>query len=188
MENNSAAGPTPDEASLVLAEALDARDRFTAALVLPSYFFASLGVVIAAQIATSAVGIAAQDLAGWLLVIAGWAALAVVAGVQLTRFRRANGVRVRGLADRVVLGATEAAGVAYAAALAAGIWAAFEGAGWLVAASSLAGGVAYAWSGRRWWRAYRSDPARHGRDVSQLVLACLALAGLVGAVVLLTAG
>lgn len=34
---------------------------------------------------------------------------------------------------------------------------------WLVACSSLAGGAAYAWSGRRWWRIYQGDPAAHGR-------------------------
>jgi hypothetical protein len=188
MESDPARPPTPDEASLALAGALGARRRLTDSLVLPSYFFSSLGIVIAAQIATSAVGLTSQDLWGWFVVIAGWTALAVVAGLQLARFRRLNGVRVGGLAHRVVLGTSHAAAVSYGAALAAGIWSALEGATWLVLCSSMAGGAAYAWSGRRWWQAYRGDPAGHGRRQSVVYLACASVLAVVGAVALLTAG
>jgi hypothetical protein len=188
MESEPDRSPTRDEASLALADALDARRRLTDSLVLPSWFFSSIGAVIAVQIATSAVGLAAQDATGWWIVVGGWGALAVVAGVQLARFRRSNGVRVAGLTSRVVLGTSNGAAVSYGAALAAGIWSALEGRTWLVVCSSLAGGLAYAWSGRRWWQGYLGDPARHGRGESALLLAGVLVLALVGAVVLLTAG
>ena len=167
---------------------MGARRRLTDGLTLPSYFFSSLGVVIAAQLATSAVGLASQDLAGWSLVVTGWIALAVVAGVQLARFRRSNGVRVAGLTGRVVLGTSNAAAVSYGAALAAGLWSALEGVAWLVVASAVAGGAAYAWSGRRWWQAYRGDPVLHSRHHSAVLVAGVSALALAGAVVLLTAG
>ncbi len=176
---------TPDEATLALADADSARRRLTGTLALPAYFFTSIGVVIAAQIATSAVGLASQDLTGWSVVVAGWIALGAVAGIQLTRFRRLNGVRIAGLTHRVVLGTSNAAAVSYGAALAAAIWSALVGAGWLVLLSALAGGAAYAWSGRRWWQAYRGDPAEHGRGPSTLYLTGAGVLALVGAVVLL---
>ncbi len=188
MENEPASTPTPDEASLALTGAVDARRRLTDSLVLPSFFFSSIGLVIAAQICTSAVGLARQDLSGWLLIVAGWAALALVAGVQLWRFRRLNGVWVSGLAHRVVLGTAETAAVAYGLGFAGAIWAALEGAGWLVAGSSLAGGVAYAWSGRHWWGAYRGDPGTYARPVSRALLASGGAVAAIGAVVLLVTG
>ena len=184
MENK----PTADEASLALADALDARRRLADDLTLPSSFFTSIGVVIAVQIATSAVGLASQDLRGWLVVIAGWVALAAVGAFQLTRFRRANGVRVAGLTHRVVLGTSNAAAVSYAAALAAALWSALAGVEWLVLCSAVAGGAAYAWSGRRWWQAYRGDPGAYGRGPSRVYLAGAAVLALVGAVVLLVTG
>jgi hypothetical protein len=188
MENEPVRPPTRDEASLALAGALGARRRLAESLVLPSYFFSSLGVVIAAQLATSAVGLTSQDRRGWLVVVSGWIALVVVAGIQLARFRRLNGVRVAGLTHRVVLGTGNEAAVSYGTALAAGIWSALEGVPWLVLCSSLAGGVAYAWSGQRWWQAYRGDPATHGRRESRVYLAGASVLALVGAVLLLTAG
>jgi len=188
MENTSHPSPNDDEASLALTGALDARRRLTDSLVLPSFFFSSIGVVVAAQIATSAVGLARQNLSGWLLTVAGWAALALVAGVQLWRFRRLNGVWVSGLAHRVVLGTAESAAVAYGLGFAGAIWAALEGVGWLVAGSSVAGGIAYAWSGRRWWGSYRGDPGTYGRPASRTLLASGGALAAIGAVVLLVTG
>ncbi len=185
MENERPARPTPDEASLALADADSARRRLTGTLVLPSYFFTSIGVVVATQIATSAIGLASQDLAGWAVVVAGWIALGVVAGIQLTRFRRLNGVRVAGLTHSVVLGTNTAAVVSYGAALAAAIWSALLGADGLVLGSAAVGGAAYAWSGRRWWQAYRGDPGTHGRGPSTIYLTGACVLALVGAVVLL---
>lgn len=141
------------------------------ALVLPSWFFTSLAAAIATQIATTAVAIAENAL--WLLV-AGLAVFVAVAAAQLLRFRRINGAWLGGLASRVVLGTASAASIAYAAALAGGVWAAY-GARWgLVAICSLAGGGAYALSGRRWMRSYRADPSAQARGESPAQLAVLA--------------
>jgi hypothetical protein len=38
----------------------------------------------------------------------------------------------------------------------------------LVALASVAGGAAYAVSGRRWWRGYLGDPVKHARAESGL--------------------
>jgi hypothetical protein len=114
--------------------------------------------------------------------------LGAVAVVQLARFRRSNGVRVAGLTGRVVLGTSTAASLSYAAGLAAGVWSALQGVVWLVLVSSLAGGAAYARSGRRWWLGYRRDPAADSRGESGIYLVCLSVLALAGAVVLLTAG
>ena len=129
-----------------------------------------MSVAIAVQIATTAVGLGGD--APWL-VAGGLAVFAAVAGVQLARFRRVNGVWLGGFASRVVLGTATAASVSYAVALAAAIWSAYADRWWLVALWSAVGGVAYALSGSRWMRRYRGDPAAHARGES---LAWLALA------------
>ncbi len=96
-----------------------------------------------------------------------------VAGVQLARFRQLNGIWLRGLLSRVVLGTETHASVAYGVAATGAIVAAFYTRWWLVISCSIIGGAAYARSGRRWLRAYRSAPAAHARGES---LAWLALA------------
>ena len=143
----------------------------------PSWFFASLGVAIAVQIATTAVGLG--DGAPWLIV-AGLAVFAAVAGVQLARFRRVNGVWLGGFASRVVLGTATAASVSYAVALAAAIWAAYGDRWWLVALWSAVGGAAYALSGRRWMRTYRARSGGHARGESLAWLALMTAAALGG--------
>ena len=60
------------------------------------------------------------------------------------------------------------------------IWAAYEAKGWLVALCSIAGGAAYALAGRRWLRAYRAEPAVHGRGESAAWLALTAAVGIAG--------
>ena len=107
----------------------------------------------------------------------------VVAAIQLWRFTRLNGVRVGGFASqgRVRDGGHGVprrrpcrSSLAYAAAVRE-LW-------WLVALVSVAGGVVYVLSGRRWLRAYRQEPARLGAGESTLWLALavgLAVAGLV---------
>jgi hypothetical protein len=67
-------------------------------------------------------------------------------------------------------------------ALGGSIWGAFNGVGWLVALCAVAGGAAYALSGRRWWRRYQGDPASHSRGESAgwiAILSAVAIAGLV---------
>jgi hypothetical protein len=184
--------PSAEEASAALLEAEATRAALAGDVVAPSWFFLSIGVAIAAQIATVAVGLgdrsalrAGEVDAPWL-VAAGVALFAAVAGVQLLRFRRLNGVWLGGFASRVVLGSAMAASVSYPLALGAAIWSAYDGRWWLVALWSAAGGAAYALSGRRWMRTYRGDPAAHarGESLAWLVVALAAALGGLGMLVL----
>ena len=162
-------------ASLRAAEA--ARAGLAEQIAMPSLFLASLGIAIAVQVAAAAAGLGGD--APWL-VLAGLAVFAAVAGIQLARFRRRNGVWLGGLAGRVVLGTATAASVSYTVALAAAIWAAFDDRWWLVALWSVVGGAAYALSGVRWLRGYRGDPAAHAPGESLAFLALIAAAALGG--------
>lgn len=173
--------PTPEDASAALAEAETSRAQLAGGLGLPSYFYSSIGVAVALQIATAGGGLASDTVWAPLLLIAGVAVFAMIAGIQLARFRRLNGVWIGGLASRVVLGTGLVASTSYVLALGAALWAAFAGLWWLVALCSCAGGLAYAVSGRRWWRLYRADPATHARAESAgwlMVISALAVAGL----------
>ena len=176
MESKEAP-PTGAEASVALLDAEVARARLADHIVTPSWFFASMGVAIAVQIATTAAGLG--DDAPWLIA-GGLAVFASVAGIQLARFRRVNGVWLGGFASRVVLGTATAASVAYTVALAAAIWAAYGGHWWLVALWSAVGGAGYALSGGRWMRTYRGDPAAHARGESLAWLALVTAAALSG--------
>jgi hypothetical protein len=169
--------PTAAEAAASLRAAEAARAALAGTITTPRWFFAWLGAAVAVQIGTTAAGLG-ESAPG--LLAAGLAVFGVVAGVQLLRFRRANGVWLGGFASRVVLGTATAASVAYAVALAAAIWAAYGERWWLVALWSAAGGAAYALSGSRWMRAYRGDPAAHARGESLAWLALLSAAALGG--------
>src|SRR3954447_2615130 len=183
--------PTPEEASAALLDAEATQATLADNIATPSWFFVSIGVAIAAQISTVAVGFGdkhaldAGEVGRPWLVAAGVALFAAVAGVQLAQFRRLNGVWLGGFASRVVLGTGIAASISYAAALGGAIWAAYGARWWLVGVCSLAGGAAYAFSGRRWMRTYRSEPAVHGRGESAAWLAALGLAGVTGLALLL---
>jgi hypothetical protein len=175
MESDHDRGEAADAAaSLRAAEA--SRAELADGIATPSWFFVSMGVAIAVQIAAAAAGLGGG--APWL-VVAGLAVFAAVAGVQLARFRRRNGVWLGGLASRVVLGTATAAAVSYTVALAAAIWAAFGDLWWLVALWSAVGGAAYARSGVRWLRDYRGDPAAHapGESLGFLTLVTAAALG-----------
>jgi hypothetical protein len=177
--------PTAAEASAALHDAEAARATLTDRIATPSWFFAAMGVAIALQIGTTAAGLGGE--APWLLA-AGLALFAAVAGVQLARFRRANGVWLGGLASRVVLGTGTGASVSYAIALAAAIWAAYADRWWLVALWSAVGGAAYALSGRRWMRRYRADPGGHARGESLVWVAVMSAAALGGLAMLVLNG
>jgi hypothetical protein len=169
--------PTATEASAALADAEPARASLADHVATPSWFFPSIGVAVAVQIATTAAGLGGD--APWLMA-AGLAGFAAVAGLQLARFRRLNGVWLGGFASRVVLGTATAAAVSYAAGLAGAIWAAHGDRWWLVPLWSAVGGATYAFSGSRWMRRYRGDPATHARGESLAFLALVTAAAIGG--------
>jgi hypothetical protein len=177
--------PTAAEASAALTDAESSRAALVHGIATPSWFFTSMGAAIAAQIATMAAGLGAG--ATWALA-AGLAIFVAVAGLQLARFRRRNGVWLGGFASRVVLGTGVTASVTYVMALGAAMWAAYDARWWLVALCSIAGGAAYALSGRRWLRAYRAQPAVHGRGESAAWLALLTVAAIAGLALLVING
>jgi hypothetical protein len=182
---NTPERPTPRDAAAALRDAESSRARLAHGIAMPSWFFASLAVAVATQIATVAASLA--DGTAWALVT-GLAFFASVAGTQLVRLRRLNGVWLGGFASRVVLGSGTFASASYAVALAAAIWAAYGAWWWLVALCSVAGGAAYALAGRRWLRAYRAEPALHARGESAAWLALLSVPACAGLVLLLTNG
>lgn len=169
--------PTRAEAAAALGDAEASRSAIAEGVTTPSWFFTSIIVAISVQIATTAVGLGAGPV--WVLV-AGLAFFAAVAGVQLARFRRGNGVWLGGFASRVVLGTATAASSSYVIALAAAAWSAFEAQWWLVGLFALGGGVAYALSGLRWLRAYQTQPATRARGESAAWLALGGAAALAG--------
>jgi hypothetical protein len=174
--------PSRTEAAAALSDAEASRARLADRIVMPSWFLTSLGVAIAVQIGTAALGLGDDRV--WVLV-AGLLLFAVVGGVQLARFRRLNGVWLGGFASRVVLGTATAASTSYALALGFAVWAAFAGLWSLVALCSVAGGAAYALGGRSWLKAYRGDPALHGRGAPAPWLLALAAAAIAGLALLL---
>jgi hypothetical protein len=176
---------TAKEASTALREAEASRTALAQRITTPSWFFTSIGAAIAVQIGTTAVGITATSAATLTALVIGIAVLAAVAAVQLARFRRLNGVWVGGFLSRVVLGTGTLASASYAVAIVAATWAAFDEQWWLVAIWSAIGGTAYAWSGRRWVRIYRAEPARHAQAESAAFLALLSTAALAGLALLL---
>jgi hypothetical protein len=174
-------GPSATEASAALLDAEAARAALTDRIVMPSWFFASIGAAVAVQIAAAAAGLGND--APWL-VAGGLAVFAAVAGVQLVRFKRRNGVWLGGLASRVVLGTATAASASYAVALAGAIWAAYSDRWWLVAVWSAVGGATYTLSGSRWMQRYRRDPAANARGESLAWLAVMSAVAVGGLVVL----
>jgi hypothetical protein len=172
------------DAAAQLAEAEGLRLRLATGLRLPAGFHVVLGVTTAVQMAATGVGIGAQTGAGLLLVGCGCALFLVVAALLAWRFRAINGVWVGGLLARSVLGMTTAASWAYGVPFAFAVWAALAGQGWLAVLISVAGGAAYAVVARRWWAAYRQDPAAHAEGETATVMVALVVATAAGVVVL----
>jgi hypothetical protein len=178
--------PTRDEAAAALTGAQASRADLAGGIVLPSWFATSIGVAIALQIGTAALGLGVGSPWAWWALVAGMVVFVVVGALQLTRFRRRNGVWLGGLAGRVVLGTGAVASSSYAVALAAAIWAAFAEQWLLVAVASLVGGTAYALAGRRWLeKTYRTKPEEHGRGESAAWLVAVSLVAAVGGLILL---
>lgn len=172
------------DAAAQLAEAEGLRSRLTTGLRLPTGFHPVLGVVTFVQMATASLGIGAQTGAGFFLAVSGSVLFLVVAGLLVWRFRAINGVWVGGLLARSVLGMTTAASWAYAAPFAFAVWAALAGLGWLAVLLSMAGGTAYAVVARRWWVAYRQDPATHAEGSTATMIGTVALVTAAGMIVL----
>jgi hypothetical protein len=183
MENMTGS-PTAEQAAAALSDAEASRARLARRIAVPSWFFTSMAVAVTVQIATTALGLSDQT---WrrLVPLAGVVVLAAVAGVQLARFRRLNGVWLGGFASRVVLGTGIAASLSYAAALGIALWSALEGQWALMVFSAIAGGGAYALSGRRWLRTYRREPALHSRGESAAYLTAVALVAIAGLALLM---
>jgi hypothetical protein len=165
--------PTPDEATAALLAAGFARQELSHRLITPSWFYTSIGLAIVIQTATLAVGVSLQTLAGIGIAVAGLVPFALVAWLQLARFRKINGVWISGLATRVVFGGGAAASTLHFLALGIALWAAFDQRWWLVVLCSIAGGAAYALSGALWVRSYRRDPAANSRGESIVLLVAL---------------
>ena len=165
-----------------LRDAELARDELAASVNLPPGYDLAIGAAVAVQIATMAVGLFVDEPWGPWAIAAGLVLFGVVAVVQLWRFTRLNGVRVRGFAAKVVFGSAVTASFGEAVALIVACVAAAQGLWWLTGVASVCGGVVYVLSGRRWLRAYRQEPARLGVGESTLWIAlaiALAVAGLV---------
>src|SRR5262245_49597513 len=110
MLSNMESKPTAAEASAALTDAEASRSRLAGRIVTPSWFFTSMAAAIAVQIGATAAGLGLGTTEGGLSAGGVWACVAgaaqflAVAGVQLARFRRLNGVWLGGFASRVVLG------------------------------------------------------------------------------------
>ena len=186
--------PSATDASAALDDAVASRTILAQRLRTPPWFFTSIGVAIAIQIALTAValswslsdiGIAGLSTGTLAALAIGAAVLIGVGAVQLRAFRQLNGVWLDGLLSHVVLGTGALASGAYIVALFGAIWAAMAGQPWLVGACSILGGVVYALAGRHWLRAYRTHPARHTRGMSKTMLGIAVVVALAGLALLL---
>jgi hypothetical protein len=183
MEND----PTPAEAAAALRDADASAASMAGRLRLPSYFYSSIGAAIMLQIATSALGIAVQEVWAAALLLAGLGLFVAVAVVQMVRFRRENGAWVWALANRVVLGSDSTVSIVYCLAFAAAVVAAVAELWWLVPPAAVAGGVGYVLAGKRWLRGYREHPAAHARGLGFAWFAAACLLAAAGLVLLLVA-
>lgn len=96
-------------------------------------------------------------------------------------------MRIDAFASRVVFGTATRASLGYAAAAVAAYAAALHDLWWLVGVCSLAGGLAYALSGRHWIRSYRRDPAAQATGESALWLVAVVALAVTGLVLLVAA-
>ena len=153
--------------SSAAAAALRASERARAALAhsveVPRGHELIIGAAVAVQIATMAIGLFVTDDWARAALVAGVALFGIAAWIEVWRFRRLNGVRLEAFARRVVLGTDPWASGAYAVSAAGAYVGAANDMWWLTACVAVAGGAAYALSGRRWMRRYRDAPERAGR-------------------------
>lgn len=179
--------PTRDEAAAALADAESARAAWAQSLVVPPWTHAWLGAAVAFQLVTAAAGLGRGDRWAPVLMVGGVLVIAVVAFAQVARLRRLNGVRLDGYVNRVVFGTATRASLGYAVAMAVAYAAALRDWWWLVGLAAVAGGLAYAMSGRHWVASYRREPERLAGGEGAIWLAAV-VAMAVGGLVLLVAG
>ncbi|MFF1822633.1 hypothetical protein ACFVWG_35350 [Kribbella sp. NPDC058245] len=173
--------PSADDAAAALDDVRRSQAKLAAGLQLPKGFYGNIGLAIAVQIFLTARSLSAGSGKLPVLAFAGVLVFAVVAWIQIVRFRRLNGARVRSLISRLVLGTGALSSLTYGAALAGALWAALGHHWWLSGVCSIAGGAGYVAGGMRWMRLYRADPQSNGRNESAWWLAAvvgLAVAGL----------
>jgi hypothetical protein len=166
-----------------LDDAERARDALATSVEFPRGHDLAIGAAITIQLATAAFAPWASDDVWALAALVGGVLLfGLVAGLQLWRFTRLNGVRVGGYVSQVLGGTATLASFGYTVSMLVAMLAAFRELWWLVGLAAIAGGVVYVLSGRRWLRAYRREPTRRAFAESVLyfaVLGLLAVAGLV---------
>ena len=164
-----AGSPTAEQAAAALSDAEASRAGLARRIAAPSWFFTSMAVAVAVQIATTALGVGDRTWGGWSL-SPGWCVFAAVAGVQNGALPAAQRRLARRIREPGGARAPEPrASLSYAAALGIAIWSALDGQWALMVLSAIAGGGAYALSGRRWLRTYRREPALHGRGESAVI-------------------
>ena len=166
----------PAAAAAALAASDRMRSDVARSVRVPRGHDTIIGSAVAVQIATAVIAIAsADDVGASQRTVVGWVAAGVVvflvaALVEVTRFRRLNGVRLDGFTGRVILGTDVWASLSYAGAAVVAYVAADSGLWWLAVLVSCAGGAAYALCGRRWMRRYREVPERGLRTESRALL------------------
>ena len=171
-----------EDTAAALRDAEQARDELAGSVVFPRGHDLAIGAAVAVQIATSALGMYVDE--PWALwALAGGVLLfGLVAALQLWRFVRLNGVRIRGFASKVIFGSAIDRVLRVRRRPGRRVRRGGQHLWWLTALAALGGGVVYVLSGRRWLRAYRREPARLGASESILWVALavvLAVAGLV---------
>jgi len=172
----------PRDAARNLAAAEATRDAFAHRIVVAPGLLIWLGAGVALQIAGAALVWLPY---GFLYAIAGALVYLVIALLLSRWFQRINGAKLGGFTSRVLGGTATNAAVVYLMGLAGALWAGYVGA-WAVAVlCAVAAGVGFAACGARWLRAYRSDPASHGRGESTVVLVAMGALAVCGAVLLL---
>jgi hypothetical protein len=174
----------PKAAAAALHASEQARTSLAESLVVPKGHDVVIGVAVAVQILTMAIGLFVEEAWARAVLGAGLVVFGVAAVVEVRRFREVNGVRLDGFVSRVVLGGDAWASSAYAVSAVLAYVAAASERWWLTGLFALVGGALYALSGRRWMRRYRTSPQGRARNESTLLLGVAVAVAVVGIVVL----
>jgi hypothetical protein len=174
----------PAAAAAALRASERARAALAESLVVPRGHDAVIGVAVAVQILTMAIGLFVEQAWARALLGAGLVVFGIAAVVEVRRFRQLNGVRLDGFVSRVVLGGDAWASSSYAVSAVLAYVAAASERWWLVAVFAVVGGSFYALSGRRWMNRYRASPEGRAGTESALLLGVAIAVAVVGVVAL----